>query len=241
MAAASESLLEVREIQVRYGRVAVIHSLSLRIDAGEIVAVLGPNGAGKTTLVRSILGLVPPSGGEIRFEGEPTSRLRAHEVAARGIAVVPEGRGIFPKMTVEENLILGSYLKRAKTRRKENLKRVYTLFPRLDERRHQLAETLSGGEQQMVAIGRGLMQKPQLVMFDEPSLGLAPILVHDIFKAIQELHREGLTIFLVEQNAHHALKIADYCYVIENGRVVNEGTATQLENDPSVREAYLGF
>jgi branched-chain amino acid transport system ATP-binding protein len=162
-------------------------------------------------------------------------------VADLGITLVPEGRQLFPKMTVEENLILGSYLKRAKTRRKENLKRVYTLFPRLDERRHQLAETLSGGEQQMVAIGRGLMQEPKLVMFDEPSLGLAPILVHDIFKAIQELHREGLTIFLVEQNAHHALKIADYCYVIENGRVVKQGNPTDLGNDPSVREAYLGF
>ena len=235
------SVLSVESIALSYGDSQALWDVSFSVEQGKLVSLLGANGAGKTTTLKAISGLHPLKGGVVSYGGKLISGLKAHEVADLGITLVPEGRQLFPKMTVEENLILGSYLKRAKARRKENLKRVYTLFPRLDERRHQLAETLSGGEQQMVAIGRGLMQEPQLVMFDEPSLGLAPILVHDIFKAIEDLHREGLTIFLVEQNAHHALKISDYCYVIENGRVVKEGTSRDLENDPGVREAYLGF
>jgi branched-chain amino acid transport system ATP-binding protein len=167
--------------------------------------------------------------------------MAVHEVVDLGITLVPEGRQLFPKMNVEENLILGSYLNRTRKRRKPGLQKVYELFPRLAERKNQLAETLSGGEQQMLAIGRALMQEPKLIMFDEPSLGLAPIMVQDVFRVIQELHNQGLTVFLVEQNVHQTLKIADYCYVIENGRVVHRGTGQELENNPKVREAYLGF
>ncbi|MBE0617792.1 MAG: ABC transporter ATP-binding protein, partial [Proteobacteria bacterium] len=198
--------------------------------------------AGKTTTLRAICGLLQvASGSRITYAGQDITGIPTHRLADLGITLVPEGRQLFPKMTVEENLILGSYLKRAKTKRGRNLGRVYELFPRLAERRGQLAETLSGGEQQMVAVGRGLMQDPEVIMFDEPSLGLAPILVSEIFRVVQELNRQGLTVFLVEQNVHHCLKIADYCYVIENGRVVQHGSGQDLEADPRVREAYLGF
>lgn len=233
--------LSIQSISAFYGDSQALWGVSLDVPQGTFVTLLGANGAGKTTTLRAICGLLPVASGSISYGGAPLSGLPPHRVADRGVTLVPEGRQLFPKMTVEENLVLGSYLKRAKVKRQENLERVYSLLPRLAERRGQLAETLSGGEQQMVAIARGLMQDPELIMLDEPSLGLAPLLVQEIFRVIQDLHRQGLTIFLVEQNVHHALKIADYCYVIENGRVVREGAARELEQDPAVREAYLGF
>jgi len=235
------NILDVKNISVHYGDTQALWDISFSVKAGKLVALLGANGAGKTTTLKAICGLQPVTAGQMMYEGTDVTALPVHDTVNLGITLIPEGRQLFPKMDVEENLIVGSYLPRAKQKRNQNLKRVYELFPRLEERRKQLAETLSGGEQQMVAIGRGLMQNPNLVMFDEPSLGLAPILVQEVFEVIKELHREGLTIFLVEQNVNQTLKIADYCYVIENGRIMQEGTGTQLEADPKVREAYLGF
>jgi len=233
--------LTVEELSVFYGDTQALWNVSFSVQSGQLVALLGANGAGKTTTLKAICGLLTAASGKITYEGRTTSELLVHETANLGITLVPEGRQLFPKMNVEENLIVGSYLKRAKENRYRNLERVYTLFPRLAERRNQAAETLSGGEQQMVAIGRGLMQNPRLIMFDEPSLGLAPILVQEMFAVIQELHGQVLTIFLVEQNVKQTLKIADYCYVIENGRIVQEGTGREMEENPRVREAYLGF
>jgi len=185
--------------------------------------------------------LLTPQSGQIIFSGEPIHLLQVHEIVNKGITLIPEGRQLFPQMTVEENLISGSYLKRAKIKRDKNLSKVYELFPVLKERRKQIAETLSGGEQQMLAIGRALMQDPNLIMFDEPSLGLSPILVQEVFSIIKELHEQGATILLVEQNVNQALKIADFCYVIENGRIVMEGTGSNLEENPRIREAFLGL
>jgi branched-chain amino acid transport system ATP-binding protein len=240
LAAASESLLEVREIQVRYGRVAVIHSLSLRIDAGEIVAVLGPNGAGKTTLVKSILGLVPPAGGEIRFEGESIGRLGAHEVAARGIAVVPEGRGIFPKMTVEENLKSGLvFFRKESVLLPGRLDEAYRRFPVLRDRRQQIAGTLSGGEQSMLSISRAMMRKPKLLLMDEPSLGLSPKLVEQTFAIVRELHRDGISILLIEQNARQALAVCSRGYILQKGAILFAGTRQELTSDTRVQQAYF--
>jgi branched-chain amino acid transport system ATP-binding protein len=205
------------------------------------VALIGANGAGKTTTLKAICGLVRATAGTLRYEGASIDGRPVHEIANLGITLVPEGRQLFPKMTVEENLRAGAYLARTKPKRDRNLARVYEIFPRLKERRAQVAETMSGGEQQMLAIGRALMQDPSLIMFDEPSLGLSPLMVDEIFRVIRQLHAEGLTVFLVEQNVNQALKVADYCYVLENGRVVQEGTGRDLEADPKVREAYLGF
>jgi branched-chain amino acid transport system ATP-binding protein len=235
------SVLSLESVSVFYGDSQALWDVSLTVNRGQLVALLGANGAGKTTTLKSICGMLPLASGQIKYESRVVSGLPVHEVADLGVTMVPEGRQLFPKMNVEENLIIGSYLKRAKDRRKTNLNRIFELFPRLAERRNQLAETLSGGEQQMLAIGRALMQDPKLIMFDEPSLGLAPIIVQEVFTIIQDLHKQGLTIFLVEQNVHRTLKIADYCYVIENGRVVQQGTGQELENDSKVKEAYLGF
>lgn len=235
------SILSVEGISVHYGDSQALWDVSFSVERGTLVALLGTNGAGKTTTLKSICGLLPLSGGQIKYEGRVISQMPVHEVVDLGITLVPEGRQLFPKMNVEENLILGSYLKRARDHRKSRLKEVYELFPRLAERKNQLAETLSGGEQQMLAIGRALMQEPKLIMFDEPSLGLAPIMVQEVLRVIQELHHQGLTVFLVEQNVHQTLKIADYCYVIENGRVVHQGTGPELESNSKVQEAYLGF
>jgi branched-chain amino acid transport system ATP-binding protein len=242
MSETKDAVLSVQNLEVVYGDVIVaLRGVSLDVPAGEVVALLGANGAGKTTTLKSISGLLPVSSGRLLYEGREITGQPVHETVDLGITLVPEGRQLFPKMNVEENLIVGSYLKRAKVKRRQNLEQVYALFPRLAERRNQLADTLSGGEQQMVAIGRGLMQNPNLIMFDEPSLGLAPILVQEVFRVIQELHRQGLTIFLVEQNVHQTLKIADYCYVIENGRIAQQGLARDLEKDPKIRETYLGI
>ncbi|NOY45209.1 MAG: ABC transporter ATP-binding protein [Deltaproteobacteria bacterium] len=233
--------LVLEAVSAHYGDVQALWDVSLSVAPGRLVTLLGANGAGKTTTLRTICGQVKASAGTVRYDGREITRCEVHEVADLGITLVPEGRQLFPQMTVEENLLVGSYLPRTRANRKRNLSRVYDLFPRLAERRSQRAETLSGGEQQMLAIGRGLMQEPHLIMFDEPSLGLAPILVREIFGIIRELHRQGLTIFLVEQNVHHAIRVADYCYVIENGRVVREGAPLDLEADPAIRQAYLGL
>jgi branched-chain amino acid transport system ATP-binding protein len=233
--------LDVANVSAGYGLTQVLWDISFSVRKGQLVALIGANGAGKTTTLKTICGLVRATAGSIRYEGAVVSGKRVHQVVDMGITLVPEGRQLFPKMTVEENLRAGAYLKRAKPRKARNLERVYELFPRLKERRTQLAETMSGGEQQMLAIGRALMQDPALIMFDEPSLGLSPLLVEEIFRIIRSLHEQGLTIFLVEQNVKQTMKVADYCYVLENGRVVQEGTGQQLEADPLVRAAYLGF
>ena len=233
--------MEVANVCAGYGDTQILWDVSFSVKKGQLVALIGANGAGKTTTLKTICGLVRTSAGGIRYAGATVTGKRVHEVVDLGITLVPEGRQLFPKMTVEENLRAGSYLARAKPRKAENLARVYETFPRLRERRTQMAETMSGGEQQMLAIGRALMQDPELIMFDEPSLGLSPIMVEEIFRVIKALHAEGLTIFLVEQNVKQTLKVADYGYVLENGRVVQEGTGTALEADPKVREAYLGF
>ena len=235
------NLLDVANISVKYGDIQALWDISFSVAKGQLVALIGANGAGKTTTLKALCGLIPSCAGKISYQGSQVTGMPVHKVVDLGITLVPEGRQLFPKMTVEENLLVGAYLKRAHGKRAQTLKRIYSIFPRLEERRTQTAETLSGGEQQMVAIGRALMQDPQVIMFDEPSLGLAPIMVQEVFKVIQELHREGLTIFLVEQNVKQTLKVADYCYVIENGQVVQEGTGKALEADPKVREAYLGL
>ena len=235
------NVLEATGISVRYGEIQALWDISFSVQKGQLVALIGANGAGKTTTLKAICGLVPLVTGTIDYEEKRISGQPVHRVVDRGITLVPEGRQLFPKMTVEENLLAGAYLKRAKKKRADSIARVYELFPRLQERRTQVAETLSGGEQQMVAIGRALMQDPKLIMLDEPSLGLAPILVQEVFNVIQELHRQGLTIFLVEQNVHQTLRVADYCYVMENGRIVQEGTGQSLESDEQIRAAYLGF
>lgn len=235
------NILEASSVSVKYGDFQALWDISFSVKPGQLVALIGANGAGKTTTLKTICGLVPLAEGHIRYQGEQISGQPVHQVVDRGITLVPEGRQLFPKMTVEENLLVGAYLKRTQGKKAETLQRVFKLFPRLEERRTQTAETLSGGEQQMVAIGRALMQDPKVIMFDEPSLGLAPILVQEVFDVVQQLHQQGLTVFIVEQNVHQTLRIADYCYVMENGRIVQEGTGSDLEADQKIREAYLGF
>ncbi len=235
------SCMEVQSVSAGYGLTQVLWDISFSVEKGRLVALIGANGAGKTTALKTICGLVRTSAGSIRYNGAVISGKPVHQVVDLGITLVPEGRQLFPKMTVEDNLRAGAYLKRTKPKKARNLARVFELFPRLKERRTQLAETMSGGEQQMLAIGRALMQDPELIMFDEPSLGLSPLLVEEIFRILKSLHEEGLTIFLVEQNVKQTMKVADYCYVLENGRIVQEGSGKELEADPKVREAYLGF
>ena len=235
----SEAMLEFREVDVFYGPIQALRQVSLQVNAGETVALIGANGAGKSTLLMSIFGQPRIAGGQILFRGEDISRRSTHFVASSGIAQAPEGRRIFPDMSVEENLLMGTitvgnrYLE-------EDLPRMFELFPRLKERRNQRAMTMSGGEQQMLAIGRALMSQPKLLLLDEPSLGLAPIIIQQIFDIIQQLREEGMTIFLVEQNANQALKLADRGYVLENGRVVLEDTGAALLANEAVRSAYLG-
>ncbi|HDI58975.1 MAG TPA: ABC transporter ATP-binding protein [Desulfobacteraceae bacterium] len=235
------TVLQLASVSAGYGDTRVLWDVDLEVEKGRIVALLGANGAGKTTTLKTICGLLPATQGRLYYNGNEITGLPVHEMVNLGLALIPEGRQLFGKMTVEENLIIGSFLKRAKAKRAKNLAWVYELFPALANRKNQSAETLSGGEQQMVAIGRGLMQNPDLIMFDEPSLGLAPLLVQEMFRVIEELHRRGLTIFLVEQNVHQTLRIADFCYVIENGRIVQKGTGKELAANASIREAYLGI
>jgi branched-chain amino acid transport system ATP-binding protein len=234
-------LLEVHEIEVYYGKIAALKKVSLQVDSGEIVALIGANGAGKTTTLKTISGLRPLSGGRISFDGKDISRMPGHRRVVVGIGQAPEGRGIFPGMTVAENLLMGSYArKRRNGNRDEELAEVYELFPRLAERRNQAGGTMSGGEQQMLAIGRALMAKPKVLLLDEPSMGLAPMLVNQIFSIISEINRRGTTVLLVEQNAAQALQLADRAYVLETGRVVKSAPAHDLLTDPEVQAAYLG-
>jgi branched-chain amino acid transport system ATP-binding protein len=233
-------LLELEDITVRYGRIEALHGLTLRVAEGEVVALIGANGAGKTTTMRAISGLNPLASGKIRFNGKDISNLRADLRVPLGICQSPEGRGIFPGMTVLENLDMGAFTRKDTAGIASDLDRVLGLFPRLAERRKQLGGTLSGGEQQMLAVGRALMSSPKLLLLDEPSMGLAPMIIQQIFDIITEINQQGTTVLLVEQNAQQALSRAHRGYVLETGRIVKEGTGDELLHDPSVKEAYLG-
>jgi branched-chain amino acid transport system ATP-binding protein len=233
-------MLELKGVSSGYGAIEALKSVHLRIDKGEIVTLIGANGAGKSTTLRSITGLVNPSAGDVLFEGRKLNGIPTHQITAMGISMVPEGRAIFANLTVLENLEMGAYLQKDKAQNAAGLERVYALFPRLKERRKQLGGTLSGGEQQMLAIGRALMARPRMLLLDEPSLGLAPLLVHTIFGAIDAINKEGTTILLVEQNANAALRHSHRAYVLETGTIVMEGPSAQLAADPRVKEAYLG-
>jgi branched-chain amino acid transport system ATP-binding protein len=235
-------LLEVNDIHVHYGKVAALKGISITVDAGEIVTLIGANGAGKTTTLKTISGLRPVSAGEIRFKDRDITRMPGHQRVELGLCQAPEGRGIFPGMTVAENLEMGAYARRGsvKGKTKVDFDRVYQLFPRLAERRKQAGGTLSGGEQQMLAIGRALMARPEVLLLDEPSMGLAPILVSQIFSIIKEINGQGTTVLVVEQNAVQALSLAHRAYVLETGKVVRTADAGTLLNDESVRAAYLG-
>ncbi|PYM24057.1 MAG: ABC transporter ATP-binding protein [Candidatus Rokuibacteriota bacterium] len=233
-------MLEIRDLDAGYGDVRVLSGVSLSIGPGEIVALLGPNGSGKSTLLTAIAGLLRPRAGSIRWQGEDLTALRPHLVVERGLALVPEGRRLFGSMTVEENLELGAFAARARREQAAGLERVYALFPDLRGRRRQLVRSLSGGQQQMVAVGRALMARPTLLMLDEPSLGIAPRLVASIFEALADINRAGVGIFLVEQNVQAALTLAHRAYVLESGRIAAHGPAADLLRDPHVRRAYLG-
>jgi branched-chain amino acid transport system ATP-binding protein len=233
-------LLEIDNITLLYGRIQALHGISLEVDEGEIVALIGGNGAGKSTTMRAVSGLRPVASGRIRFAGQDITNLRADLRVIRGISQAPEGRGIFPGMTVLENLEMGAYTRRDTTGIQADLRRVYALFPRLEERRKQVGGTLSGGEQQMLAVGRALMSRPKLMLLDEPSMGLAPMLIQQIFSIISEINQQGTTILLVEQNAQQALSRAHRAYVLETGRIVKSGAGPELLNDPTVKDAYLG-
>ncbi|MBI4589796.1 MAG: ABC transporter ATP-binding protein [Candidatus Rokubacteria bacterium] len=234
-------MLTVHDLHVLYGDIQALWGVSFEVREREIVTLVGSNGAGKTTTLRTISGVLRPAGGRIVLDGAEIARLAPHAIVARGISHIPEGRRLWPGMTVLENLELGAYPKGARPRSQESLGWVFALFPRLHERMGQLAGTLSGGEQQMLAIGRALMARPKLLMLDEPSLGLAPRLVAELFRVIAEINDQGVTVLLVEQNVHQALEIAHRAYVLETGRIVKEGAARDLLNDPAIKEAYLGL
>jgi len=234
------NLLEVRDLKVNFGGIEALKGISFDVPQGAIVTLIGANGAGKSTTLRAVSGLVTPSAGSILFEGQEILKLDAQKIVEKGIAMVPEGRRVFPNLTVLENLKIGAYLRKDKKKIEQGIQHVYALFPRLKERSWQPAGTLSGGEQQMLAVGRGLMSTPKLLMMDEPSLGLAPMIVRDIFSIIQTLNDEGITVLLIEQNANAALKAAAYGYVMETGRITIEGTGEELLVNQAVRDAYLG-
>jgi len=233
-------LLTVRGVKTYYGKIVALKGVDVDVADGEIVTLIGANGAGKTTTLRAVSGMLKPSTGHIRYRGAEIAGLKPHKLVAQGLCHAPEGRGIFPNLTVTENLRLGAFLRRDEDGIKQDMKRGFTLFPRLEERAMQMAGTLSGGEQQMLAIARALMARPKLLLLDEPSLGLAPTVVETIFGIIQEINRNGVTILLVEQNAHLALGIAHHGYVLETGSVVQSGTGQELLRSPEVRKAYLG-
>ncbi len=235
------ALLEVKNVNAYYGNIHALRGVSLTVEKGEIVSLIGGNGAGKTTTLRTISRLMIPRSGSINLEGEDLSIYKAHELASKGVAMVPEGRGVFSKMTVLENLEMGAYYRKDKDGIAEDLESVYTLFPRLKERRTQVAGTLSGGEQQMLATGRALMAHPNLLLMDEPSMGLAPVLVEAIFDTIESINKEGTTILLVEQNAHMALQVANRGYVLQSGEIVLHDTASNLQQNEMVQKAYLGI
>jgi branched-chain amino acid transport system ATP-binding protein len=233
-------MLTLENISVSYGAIRALKGVSMHVGQGEVVTLIGANGAGKTTTLRTVTGLLSPTEGRILFEGAEISGKPTHQLVARGISMSPEGRGVFANLTVRENLLMGAYLKKDKAEIAEDLQRGFRMFPRLKERESQKAGTLSGGEQQMLAMARALMSRPRLLLLDEPSLGLAPLVVHTIFEAIDEIRGEGTTILLVEQNAHAALKHSDRAYVLETGRIVMEGPSKDLAADPRIKEAYLG-
>ncbi len=231
-------LLEIKNLQVRFGGITAVEDVSINVPEGKIVTLIGANGAGKSTTLRTVSGIVKPQRGEILLGGENIVGLSPDKIVAKGVTLVPEGRRVFPNLTVLENLKIGAYLR--KDDLKPDIEYVYSLFPRLKERHWQLAGTLSGGEQQMLAVGRALMSRPKLIMMDEPSLGLAPLVVKDIFDIITTINKAGITVLLIEQNANMALKIADWAYVLETGDITKEGTGIELLNDESIKEAYLG-
>jgi branched-chain amino acid transport system ATP-binding protein len=234
------TLLELRDLKVRYGRIEAIHDMSITVEKGEVVSLIGANGAGKTTTMRTISGLLTPSEGSILFDGEDITKLAAHKRVGLGISQAPEGRGVFPGMTVAENLDMGTFGRKDRSGVAADLERVFTLFPRLKERRTQVGGTMSGGEQQMLAIGRSLMSAPRLLLLDEPSMGLAPQFIKQIFKIIGEIAQQGMTILLVEQNANQALARSDRAYVLETGSITKTGPGRELMADPAIKEAYLG-
>ena len=233
-------LLEVKDINVFYGVIQAIKDVSFEVNQGEIVALIGANGAGKTSIMHTISGLIHSQGGSIHFNNQDITKLSAHKIPELGLIQVPEGRHVFTQMTVLENLEMGAYLRKDKEDIQKDLQNVFKRFPRLEERKSQLAGTLSGGEQQMLAMGRALMAKPKLLLLDEPSMGLSPILVNEIFDIIQKINKDGVTVLLVEQNANKALSIANRAYVLETGKITVSGDAYDVANNPKVREAYLG-
>lgn len=234
------AMLEVKDIEVFYGVIQAIKGISFEVNEGEVIALIGANGAGKTTTLHTITGLLQPKKGSIMFEGKDITKIPAHKIVSLGMAHVPEGRRVFGELTVYENLKMGAYTRKDKAEIQETLEMVYKRFPRLEERKNQLAGTLSGGEQQMLAMGRALMSHPKIIVMDEPSMGLSPIFVNEIFQIIQDVSESGTTVLLVEQNAKKALSIADRAYVLETGKIVLEGNAKELMNNDSIKKAYLG-
>jgi len=235
------AMLEVRDIHAYYGNIHALKGLSLEVEQGEIVTLIGANGAGKSTTLRTICGLMKPRQGSVHLEGEDLSAYKAHQIVYKGVSMVPEGRGVFSKLSVMENLDMGAFRRTDKEAIEQDRERVFTLFPRLKERRKQVAGTLSGGEQQMLATARALMARPRLLLMDEPSMGLAPVLVESVFETIKEINREGTTILLVEQNAHMALQVASRGYCMQTGEIVLSGGCTTLAMNPMVQKAYLGM
>ena len=233
-------MLKVENLVVSYGGIEALKGISLNVPEGKIITLIGANGAGKSTLLRTIIGLVKPESGKISYNEKEITSLNSQKIVTTGITLVPEGRRVFSNLTVLENLKIGAYMRNDKAEIEKDIEWIYGMFPRLQERNWQLAGTLSGGEQQMLAVGRALMCRPKLIMMDEPSLGLAPLVIKDIFRIIQEINSKGMTILLIEQNANMALKIADWAYVLETGRITMEGTGKELLENPQIREAYLG-
>ncbi len=234
------AMLEVKDLEVYYGVIQAIKGVSFHVEQGEVIALIGANGAGKTTILHTVTGLLSPKKGHIMFEGKDITKVPAHKIVSMGMAHVPEGRRVFAELSVYENLKMGAYTRKDRSEIEESLNNVYKRFPRLEERKNQMAGTLSGGEQQMLAMGRALMSKPKIILMDEPSMGLSPILVNEIFDIIQAVSKSGTTVLLVEQNAKKALSIADRAYVLETGNIVLEGKAKDLLEDDSIKKAYLG-
>ena len=234
------AMLEIKDLEVYYGMIQAIKGISFEVNEGEVIALIGANGAGKTTILHTISGLIAPKKGSITFEGQEITKIPAHKIVENGLAQVPEGRRVFPSLSVLQNLKLGAYTRKDKKEIDDTLKMIYERFPRLEERNNQPAGTLSGGEQQMLAMGRALMSKPRIILMDEPSMGLSPIFVNEIFDIIKQVSASGTTVLLVEQNAKKALSIADRGYVLETGKIVKEGKASDLLNDEAVKKAYLG-
>lgn len=234
------ALLEVKGLEVYYGVIQALKGIDFEVNEGEIVTLIGANGAGKTTTMQSVIGLIPPKAGTVSFEGKEITHLHCHKIVSLGMSQVPEGRRIFQELTVYQNLLMGAYIQKDKKAIKEDIEKIYARFPRLEERKNQIAGTLSGGEQQMLAMGRALMSRPKLLMLDEPSMGLSPLLVDEVFTIIKDLNKEGTTVLLVEQNAGKSLAISDRAYVLENGKIVLSGTGEELLQSEEVKKAYLG-